>query len=49
MEKWFNCPYCGQKILKYDESQAISNALFIKCKGKNCGKTVEIKIRNYKN
>lgn len=39
---WYRCPYCNQKILKYDELNASSNNLYIKCK--KCNKEIEINI-----
>lgn len=40
-KKWYNCPYCGKKILKYCED-AESKGIFFLCK--KCKKEVEIKI-----
>lgn len=42
MRKWFICPYCGGKILQYEDTKAFSKETFIKCK--KCKKEVEIKI-----
>lgn len=39
--RWYLCPYCGQKILKYDK-EAKSKKIYIKCK--KCSKEIEIKI-----
>ena len=41
MKKWFICPYCKKKLVKY-EKDAISKSVFLLCK--KCGKEVEIKI-----
>lgn len=38
---WYECPYCGQKLLIYS-SRARSEGIFILCK--KCKKEVEIKI-----
>lgn len=43
MKNWFYCPKCGQKLLKYEDG-AVCAGVFIKCKGKNCGQEIEIKI-----
>lgn len=44
IEKWYSCPYCKKKLIKY-KKDAISKGVFLLCK--KCGKEVEIKI-NYK-
>lgn len=41
IKKWYYCPSCGQKLLKYDK-EAKSKKLYIKCK--NCKKEIEIII-----
>lgn len=41
MKKWYMCPYCNKKILKYNEN-AFAKGVFLLCK--NCGKEIEIKI-----
>nr|DAS27406.1 MAG TPA: cysteine-rich protein [Caudoviricetes sp.] len=45
MKKWFICPYCKQKLIKYDE-KAECKLVFIKCK--KCKKQIEINIKNNK-
>lgn len=42
MEKWYKCPRCGKKLLKYDEEKGKSKEVYLKCK--QCKKIVEIKI-----
>lgn len=42
MKKWFMCPYCGKKIVKYEED-ASSKGVFLLCK--KCGKEIEIRIK----
>ena len=42
-KKWYKCPYCRKKIVKYD-NDARSKGVFLLCK--NCGKEIEIKINN---
>lgn len=42
IKKWYLCPHCGKKILRYDEIKAKSNNIYIKCK--QCKKEIEIKI-----
>ena len=41
-KKWYICPLCGKKILKYDELKGKSKDIYIKCK--QCKKEIEIKI-----
>jgi transcription elongation factor Elf1 len=43
MKKWYICPYCSKKIIKYKEG-ANSKGVFLLCK--KCGKEIEIKINN---
>lgn len=40
-QKWYRCPICNKKILKY-EKEANSKGLFIKCK--RCKEIIEIVI-----
>mgnify|MGYP001778110817 CR=1 FL=1 len=40
-KKWFLCPYCNKKLVKY-EKDAISKGVFLLCK--KCGKEIEIRI-----
>ena len=42
MSKWYICPYCKKKIIKY-EKDAYSKDVFLLCK--KCGKEVEIRIK----
>lgn len=41
-KKWYRCPHCKQKILKYDEIEGKSKKVYIKCK--SCKKEIEINI-----
>lgn len=41
MKKWFLCPYCNKRIVKYEQG-AYSKGIFFLCK--NCKKEIEIKI-----
>lgn len=41
MVKWYMCPYCKKKIIRY-RKDAISKGVFLLCK--NCKKEIEIKI-----
>ena len=43
MKKWYICPYCKKKMIKY-EKDANSKGVFLLCK--KCGKEIEIKINN---
>lgn len=39
------CPHCGYKMpIEYVPSVAVCNGVFVKCKGRNCGKIFEIVI-----
>lgn len=40
---WYLCPYCGQKLLIYDNT-AQCNGVYLPCK--RCGKEIEIKIKH---
>lgn len=42
--KWYKCPYCNQKIFPYDERSAHADGIQIKCKGRGCGKIINVKI-----
>lgn len=45
-DKWLRCPVCGYKEpVKYNEKTNCSD-IFIKCKARNCGKTLEVMIIN---
>lgn len=40
-----SCPYCGYKMpILYDPSKSKCYGVYVKCKGRNCGKEFEIKI-----
>lgn len=40
---WYRCPHCGQKIFMICDNTVI-RGLKIKCKGRNCGKIVEVYV-----
>lgn len=42
MEKWYQCPYCKKKLVKYKKN-ARAEGIFLWCK--NCKKEIEIKIK----
>ena len=42
-EKWYVCPNCNKKLIKYDKD-AYSKSIFLICK--NCKSEIEIKISN---
>lgn len=42
MKKWFLCPFCNKKLIKYDKD-AECKGVFLLCK--KCGKQIEIKIK----
>ena len=41
MKKWFLCPYCNKRIVKYNKG-AYSRGVFLLCK--KCGREIEIRI-----
>ena len=42
------CPYCGYIMpIQYDKG-AICKGVFVRCKGKNCKKIFEIKLKQVK-
>jgi len=43
MKKWYECPYCKKKLLKFVKN-AECNGVFLLCK--KCGKEIEIKIKH---
>lgn len=45
MGKWYFCPFCNKKIIKYSKD-AECKGVFLLCK--KCGKQVEIKINKNK-
>jgi hypothetical protein len=44
MKTWYRCPHCGQKIFQYDPGTAICKGVWMKCKGRDCGKIFEVII-----
>ena len=42
-KKWYVCPNCNKKLIKYDKD-AYSKSIFLICK--NCKSEIEIKISN---
>lgn len=43
------CPYCGYKMpIRYDPSKSKCYGVYVKCKGRNCGREFEIKINTDK-
>lgn len=43
MQRWFLCPYCKKKMIKYNKD-AYSKGVFLLCK--KCGREIEIRINN---
>lgn len=39
------CPYCGYKMPIEKDETAECKGLWVKCKGRNCGKEFEIKLK----
>ena len=44
MREKIECPYCGYKMPIEKDQSAESHGLWVKCKGRNCGKVFEIKV-----
>lgn len=44
--KKLECPYCGYKMPIVVLPNAVCKGLKVKCKGRNCGKEFEIKIKD---
>lgn len=38
------CPFCGYEMPVMYREDAVSRGVFVRCKGRNCGKTFEIKL-----
>ena len=38
------CPYCGYRMPIEKGPNAVAHGLFVKCKGRNCGKIFEINL-----
>ena len=45
IEKRIKCPYCGYKMPLSLALDAESKGVFAICKGRNCGKIFEIKVK----
>ena len=43
--KKIKCPYCGYKMPIFYTERAKCIGIWVKCKGKNCKKEFEIKIK----
>lgn len=39
--KWYFCPFCGKKLLIYDNTAKMDGGIFVKCKW--CKNEIEIK------
>lgn len=46
VRKWAKCPYCGAKLLIYDDT-AECRGIFVKCT-RGCGQEVEIVVHDGK-
>ena len=40
--RWYFCPYCGKKLLRYSFG-ARASGFFIKCR--HCGKEIEVRLQ----
>lgn len=47
--KKIKCPYCGYEMpVWYDPKKAEAKGIFIRCKGRNCRREFEIRIKQSK-
>lgn len=46
MQKRIKCPYCGYSMPIFYTEKACGSGIIAKCKGRNCGKIFEIKVKN---
>lgn len=46
MPKRVECPYCGYSMPIFYIEKSACHGVTIQCKGRNCGKKFEIKIKN---
>ena len=44
-KKRIACPYCGYVMPVFYDEKSRADGIYIKCKGRNCRKIFEIKIR----
>ena len=42
------CPYCGYKMPILADKAAVCRGVWVRCKGRKCGKEFEIKIQGNK-
>lgn len=42
------CPHCGYKMPIFAAKDAICRGIWVRCKGRKCGKEFEIKIQENK-
>lgn len=42
------CPYCGYLMPIEKDEEARARGIWVRCKGRNCGKEFEIKIESSK-
>ena len=45
MKKKVKCPYCGYEMPLFYDENAESRGIYAKCKGRNCGKEIEVVIQ----
>ena len=43
--KKIKCPYCGYMMPLTYVKDAVCRGIFVKCKGRKCGKVFEVKVR----
>lgn len=43
-EQKVKCPYCGYEMPVIYRREAVCRGVFVRCKGRNCKKTFEIKL-----
>lgn len=43
--KKVECPFCGYKMPVYQAEDAKATGIFVRCKGRNCKKLFEIRVK----
>lgn len=42
------CPYCGYEMPLIITEKAVCQGIIVRCKGRNCKKTFEVRVKNGK-
>lgn len=46
MQKRIKCPHCGYSMPVFYTENTVCMGIYIRCKGRKCGKVFEIKAKN---